>query len=348
MLSLLWFILILGAIVAVHEFGHFIFAKLANVYVYEFSIGMGKKIFGKKKKDQETEFCIRAVPLGGYVMIAGEDVEDEDIPKNRQMCNKNFIQRFLILFAGPFNNFLFAFIILFLSAIFFGAVSMKPIVDNVVDDYPAYNAGIESGDLILSIDGKKIKNWDKALILLQTSEGKTMTIEVKKKNGDVVKYEVTPIEDTDSEGNTSYKFGISANSKKEYGFIKSIKYAFNRTVSLFVSMFDTLKYLFAGKVGVNQLSGPVGIYSIIDSQAKEGFEALLYLVAYLSINVGIINLLPFPAFDGGRILFLIIEKIFRKPVSKKVENTIHTIGFILIIGLLLYVTGNDIFRLIRK
>ena len=261
MLSLLWFILILGAIVAVHEFGHFIFAKLANVYVYEFSIGMGKKIFGKKKKDQETEFCIRAVPLGGYVMIAGEDVEDEDIPKNRQMCNKNFIQRFLILFAGPFNNFLFAFIILFLSAIFF-------------DDYPAYNAGIESGDLILSIDGKKIKNWDKALILLQTSEGKTMTIEVKKKNGDVVKYEVTPIEDTDSEGNTSYKFGISANSKKEYGFIKSIKYAFNRTVSLFVSMFDTLKYLFAGKVGVNQLSGPVGIYSIIDSQAKEGFEAL--------------------------------------------------------------------------
>ena len=117
MLSLIWFILILGAIVAVHEFGHFIFAKLSNTYVYEFSIGMGKKIFGKKKKGAETEFCIRAIPLGGYVMIAGEDVEDDKIPKDRQMCNKTGLQRFLVLFAGPFNNFLFAFLILFVSAL---------------------------------------------------------------------------------------------------------------------------------------------------------------------------------------------------------------------------------------
>ena len=112
-------------------------------------------------------------------------------------------------------------------------------------------------------------------------------------------------------------------------------------------MWDTLKYLFTGKVGVNQLSGPVGIYSIVDSQSKEGFEAILYLVAYLSINVGIINLLPFPAFDGGRILFLIIEKVFKKPVSKKTENIIHSIGFILILGLLVYVTFNDVIRLFR-
>ena len=112
-------------------------------------------------------------------------------------------------------------------------------------------------------------------------------------------------------------------------------------------MWDTLKYLFTGKVGVDQLSGPVGIYSIVNSQAKLGLEAILYLVAYLSINVGIINLLPFPAFDGGRILFLFIEKIFKKPVSKKAENIIHTIGFMLIIGLLIYVSFNDIVRLFR-
>ena len=106
-----------------------------------------------------------------------------------------------------------------------------------------------------------------------------------------------------------------------------------------------MKYLFTGRVGVNQLSGPVGIYTIVDSQAKVGIEALLYLMAYLSINVGVINLLPFPAFDGGRILFLILEKIFKKPVSGKVENIIHTIGFMLIIALLIYVTINDIIRL---
>ena len=345
MLSLLWYILILGSIVAIHEFGHFIFAKLAGIYIYEFSIGMGKKIFGKKKKGGETEFCVRAIPLGGYVMIAGEDVEDDKIPADRQMCNKSFIQRFLVLFAGPFNNFLFTIIILFISALFYGAISAKPYIGDVSTDYPAYDAGLRAGDLVLSIDGEKINNWDKALIKLQLNKGETVTFEVKKESGEVVTYEITPKKVTDEEGNEVYKFGIATKYLKEYGLGKSIKYAFTKTWSLFGSMFDTLKYLFTGKVGVNQLSGPVGIFTIVDSQAKQGLEALLYLVAYLSINVGVINLLPFPAFDGGRILFLLIEKIFKKPVSKKVENMIHTIGFMLIIGLLIYVTFNDIIKL---
>jgi len=345
MLSLIWFVLILGAIVAVHEFGHFIFAKLSNIYVYEFSIGMGKKIFGRKKKGGETEFCLRAIPLGGYVMIAGEDVEDENIPKDRQMCNKNFIQRFLVLFAGAFNNFVFAFLILFVSALIYGAATTKPYIGEVGEGYPAYDVGIQSGDLLLELDGEKIKNWDKALVKLQTNKGEAMTFTVKKADGNVVSYDITPMKVTDDEGNTSYKFGIATLYEKEYGFGKSLGYAWNKTISLFGSMWDTLKYLFTGKVGVNQLSGPVGIYSIVDSQAEQGIEAILYLVAYLSINVGIINLLPFPAFDGGRILFLVIEKIFKKPVSKRVENIIHSIGFMLIIGLLIYVTFNDLIRL---
>ena len=347
MLSLIWFILILGAIVAVHEFGHFIFAKLSNIYVYEFSIGMGKKIFGRKKKGGETEFCLRAIPLGGYVMIAGEDVEDDKIPKDRQMCNKNFIRRFLVLFAGAFNNFVFAFLILFVSALIYGAVSTKPYIGEVVSGYPAYQAGLREGDLVLAIDGDKIRNWDKALIKLQTSNGDAIRFKVQRENGQVFEYDVMPVKEIDNDGNESYKFGIATRYDKEYGFGKSLKYAWNKTISLFGSMWDTLKYLFTGRVGVDQLSGPVGIYSIVDSQAKEGLESVLYLVAYLSINVGIINLLPFPAFDGGRILFLIIEKVFKKPVSKKVENIIHTIGFMLIIALLIYVTFNDVIRLFR-
>ena len=345
MLSLIIFILILGVIVTVHEFGHFIFAKLSNTYVYEFSIGMGKKLFGKKRKDGETEFCIRAVPIGGYVMIAGEDLEDEKIPKDRQMCNKSFLQRFMVLFAGAFNNFIFAFIILFISAIIYGAVITKPYIGDVSPDYPAYTAGLEKGDLLLSLNGTKINNWDKALVMLQTSKGNEMTFKVLKQDGSTKEYKVVPIKEKDSEGNESYKFGIATKYEKEYGFTKSLSYAWNKTISLFGSMWDTLKYLFNGKVSINQLSGPVGIYSVVDSQAHQGMEALLYLVAYLSINVGIINLLPFPAFDGGRILFLFIEKIFRKPVSKNVENTIHSIGFMLIIGLLIYVTFNDIIKL---
>ena len=345
MLSLIIFILILGVIVTVHEFGHFIFAKLSNTYVYEFSIGMGKKIFGKKRKDGETEFCIRAVPIGGYVMIAGEDLEDEKIPKDRQMCNKSFLQRFMVLFAGAFNNFIFAFIILFISAIIYGAAITKPYIGDVSPDYPAYTAGLEKGDLLLSLNGTKITNWDKALVMLQTSKGNEMTFKVLKQDGSTKEYKVAPIKEKDSEGNEIYKFGIATKYEKEYGFTKSLSYAWNKTISLFGSMWDTLKYLFNGKVSINQLSGPVGIYSVVDSQAHQGMEALLYLVAYLSINVGIINLLPFPAFDGGRILFLFIEKIFRKPVSKNVENIIHSIGFMLIIGLLIYVTFNDIIKL---
>ena len=309
MLSLIIFILILGVIVTVHEFGHFIFAKLSNTYVYEFSIGMGKKLFGKKRKDGETEFCIRAVPIGGYVMIAGEDLEDEKIPKDRQMCNKSFLQRFMVLFAGAFNNFIFAFIILFISAIIYGAAITKPYIGDVSPDYPAYTAGLEKGDLLLSLNGTKITNWDKALVMLQTSKGNEMTFKVLKQDGSTKEYKVAPIKEKDSEGNESYKFGIATKYEKEYGFTKSLSYAWNKTISLFGSMWDTLKYLFNGKVSINQLSGPVGIYSVVDSQSHQGMEALLYLVAYLSINVGIINLLPFPAFDGGRILFLFIEKM---------------------------------------
>lgn len=347
MLSLLWFILILGAIVAVHEFGHFIFAKLSGMYVYEFSIGMGKKIFGKKRKGGETEFCIRAIPLGGFCSIAGEDLENKDVPKERQMCNKNFVSRFLVLFAGAFNNFLFAFLILFISALIYGGISTKPYIGAVASEYPAKEAGIEAGDLVLSINDKKITNWDKALVMLQTSNGETMTFKLKKENGEIVEYIVKPKKETLEDGTKGYKFGISPKYAKEYGFINSIKYAYLKTISLFGSMWDTLKYLFTGRVGIDQLSGPVGIFTIIDSQAKQGIEAVLYLVAYLSINVGIINLLPFPAFDGGRILFLFIEKIFKKPVSPKVENIIHSIGFMLIIGLLIYVTCNDIIRIIK-
>lgn len=344
MLSLLWFILILGAIVAVHEFGHFIFAKLSSVYVYEFSIGMGKKIFGKKRQGGETEFCVRAIPLGGYVMIAGEDVEDAEIPKDRQMCNKSFLHRFLILFAGAFNNFVFAFLILFISALIYGAVSTTPYISEAKEGYPAYQEGIRNGDLLVSLDGKKIKSWDQALVKLQTTNGKTVTFGVQRDN-EVYEYEVTPLKEVATDGTVTYVYGIATAKDKEYGFGSSIKYAFKKTGSLFGSMWDTLKYLFTGKVGVSQLSGPVGIYSIVDSQAKQGMEAILYLVAYLSINVGIINLLPFPAFDGGRILFLFIEKIFKKPVSKKTENLIHSIGFMLIIALLIYVTFNDVIRL---
>ena len=344
-MTIIWFILILGAIVGIHEFGHFIFAKLSNTYVYEFSVGMGKKIFGKKRKGDETEFCLRLIPIGGYVMIAGEDtVTDDKIPANRQMCNKSFIQRFMILFAGIFNNFVFAFVLLFISALIYGAISTKPVIGTVLEDYPAYEAGIREGDLITKINDEKVNSWDIALIKMQVNNGEELKFTVKR-NKKILNYNVKPIEIEDTEGNKAYKFGIATSYTVEKGLVSSLKYAGVKTYNLTLSMWETIKCLFIGKVSVKDFSGPVGIYTIVGTQSKQGLEAILYLTAYLSINVGFINFLPLPAFDGGRILFLILEKITGNRISKKAENIIHTIGFFLLIALLIYITFNDIVRI---
>ena len=345
LITLFWFIIILGAIVGIHEFGHFLFAKLSNTYVYEFSIGMGKKLFTKRKKDSETEFNIRLVPIGGFVSICGENaIEDENIPKDRQLCNKSFLQRFSILFAGPAFNFIFAFILLFVSALIYGSISTKPIIGNVMEGYPAYTAGLREGDLIKKIDGKKVNSWDAALLKIQTANGKELTFTIEE-NGQTKDIKVSPIIEEAEDGTKSYKYGISTNGTKERGFVKSLNYAISKTESLFGTMIETLKYLFTGRAKVNDLSGPVGIYSLVGQQAKAGLESIIYLTAYLSINVGALNLIPFPAFDGGRILFLIIEKITKKKIPPKVENMVNTIGFLAIIGLMIFVTFNDILRL---
>ena len=352
-LSSLWtlflFILILGIIVFIHELGHFTFAKLSNTYVYEFAIGMGKKLFSFKRKNDETEYSIRLIPIGGFNAIAGENGDDDDkkVPKDRKMCSKSFIQRLLILFAGPGFNFLLTFVVLLISALIYGSTTTKPIIGEIDPAYPAYEAGFETGDKIIKVNDKKIYSWDSILIIIQTNYGKELTFDVIDKNGNNKKLSVSPSKVTDSEGNTTYIYGISKDSKIHKGIGSSFKYAWNKTGSLFNIMFYTVKSLFTGGVSINDLSGPVGIYSIVGEQAKGGLANLLYLLAYLSINVGVINLLPFPAFDGGRIVLLIIEKIRRKPINPKVENTINTIGFMILILLMIFVTGHDIFNLIK-
>ncbi|MBQ7136559.1 MAG: RIP metalloprotease RseP [Bacilli bacterium] len=347
-MTLIYFILILGIIVLVHEFGHFIFAKMFGVHVYEFSIGMGPKIWGKKRKNKkdETEYCIRAIPIGGFVSLAGEEIDDDKkVPKDKKMYNKPIWQRFLIMFFGAGNNFILAFLILFLCGIFFGSPNMDPVVGKLTEGYPMVESGIEEGDKFLKVNGNKISTIDDVRIYLSVVKpGDTITFEMKKESGKVVTYEVAPVKEVVDEV-TTYRYGIEFINETEKGFFAPIKYAFEKTGALFKQMFITLKLLFTGQVGMDNLSGPVGIYSIVGQTRSAGIESVLQLVALLSINVGFINLLPFPAFDGGRILFLIIEKIKGSPVNPKVENIFHSIGFVLLLLLLLYITFNDIVRM---
>ena len=345
MINLIYFIIILGVIVLIHEGGHFLFAKLFNIYVYEFAVGMGPKLFSKKSKKGETTYSIRAIPIGGFCSLAGEEVDDDnEIPRDRKLFAKPVWQRFLVMFFGAGFNFISAVLILFSIGLIWGAADSKPVLGEVIKDNPAYEAGLKEGDYVKKINGHKVRSSDDILIYLQVEDkSKPITFTVER-NDKEYEFKVTPVEE-EVDGNKIYRIGVGISSEVDHGFIPAVKYAFEKTGSLFRQMVITLKGLFTGGLSVNQLSGPVGIYNIVGEQRQAGFENILYLVALLSINVGFINLLPFPAFDGGRILFLIIEKIKGSPVKPETENLIHSIGFFLLIALMIYITFNDILKL---
>ena len=434
-LTLILLIFILGIIILVHEFGHFITAKKAGVHIYEFSIGMGPIIKTHKGKDG-INYNIRAFPIGGFVSMAGEVYEDDDSEKLKKedfMCNKKWYQRVIILAAGVFNNFVLAIVVLFVMGLIWGAESLEPKIDKVLPYYPASETNIKKGDLITAINGHKVKSWDVAKIYLvmeeddniyditvKHSDGKEETIPVratteedninsiqisyedkdpeilsavplennnyalvseegkaqvasitlKSEDGNKKVYEVISdnvtkeVELVENEkentitikenGNVTKatiekaqengKLGLNIEEKTEKGFFASIKYAFARFTSLISSMWITVVNLFTGKIALSNLSGPVGIYQAVGMSAAAGIKYVVYLIALLSINVGLINILPIPAFDGGRIFFLIIEKIKGSPVNQKFENWCHTIFFILLMLLMIYITIFDIIR----
>lgn len=345
-LNLLLLIFILGIIILVHEFGHFITAKKSGVHIYEFSIGMGPLIKTHKGKDG-IDYNIRAFPIGGFVSMAGEVYEDDDtkkIPKEKFMCNKPWWKRVIILAAGVFNNFVLAILLLFVIALFWGGTSLTPRISEVIDGYPAKTAGLQANDVIISINGHKVTSWDQAQTYLIMKD-KDNTYDIKVKRGDKEELiKVSPKLEKDESGNETKVFGFRIDQKQEKGFLNSIKYAFKKFNSLISTMWITVANLFTGKIGLSSLSGPVGIYHVVGESVKVGISQIIYLIAFLSINVGLINILPIPAFDGGHILFLIIEKIKGSPINSKFESICHTIFFILIILLMIYITVFDIIR----
>lgn len=345
-MTLIYFILILGVTVFVHELGHFIFAKRAGIYVYEFAVGMGPRLFSFKRKNDETIYALRLIPLGGFCQLAGEEInEDENIPAEKRLQSKTWMQRFLTVIAGCMFNFLLAIILLFTIGLVYGSPELKPYIGEAIAGYPANTAGIEKGDLILSINGKKVSTSDDVLTKLDIlKKGNAVTFEVKKENGDIKKYDITPVKEKE-DGGESYKFGLLFTDKVNHGFIEALKYSFSKFGGIFRSMIDVIGSLITGSLGIKNLAGPVGIYQIVGESASAGFESILSLIAFLSINVGFVNLLPFPAFDGGRLLFLIIEKIKGSKVNPKVENIIHAVGFVLLILLMIVITIQDITRL---
>lgn len=345
--SLLVLIFILGLIILVHEFGHFIWAKIFKVHIYEFSIGMGPIIFTHKGKKDKIDYNIRAIPIGGFVSMAGEVYEDDEkINKKSFMCNKPWYQRVIILVAGVVNNFLLALLFLFISSIIWGGTINLPEVREVVEGSPMAEASIENGDKILEINGRKVSNWDKAQILLiMESEDNIYEFRVEHESGEVENIKVEPDVVVDEETGVETKtFGVYIKQETMTGLWGGVKYAFQKFGSIVESMALTIEGLFTGKISLQALSGPVGMYEVIDQSIGYGISYMMYIIAFLSINVGFINILPFPAFDGGHVLFLIIEKIKGSPVNAKFESICHLIGFALLFLLMIYITIQDVIR----
>lgn len=342
--TLLLLILILGIIILVHEFGHFITAKKSGVHIYEFSIGMGPIVHTKKGRDG-IDYNIRAFPIGGFVSMAGEVYEDDGkIKPEKFLCNKRWYQRLMILGAGVFNNFVMAFLFLFLIAMIWSPTPVKPILGEIEVGSAAYEAGLLASDEIIAINGKKVSSWDVAQIylyyksdtgiydfqIIRNGQEKTISVEPK-----------TVVEE--EEERKVFGFKIKANEKT--GFLASIQYAWQKFWTIIQSMLVTLGGLFTGKLSISALSGPVGMYQVVGESVKYGLSQMMYLIALLSINVGFLNILPFPAFDGGRIFFMIIEKIKGSKINPKLENTMNNIGFILLMVLMVYITFQDIIKL---
>ena len=323
------------------------FAKKAGVYIYEFSIGMGPQLFKWKSKKDETMYSIRLLPIGGFVQMAGEEIDpDENIPKEKRMQSKTWLQRFSIMIAGIFFNFVLAIVLLFVVGLINGTPQKETYIGVIDKNSSAYNAGLRENFEILQVNGKKASTKDILSLELIANVKKEVEIKYKDENGNVeiAKFKADTV---DENGTTNYKYGFSLINQKQRGFFSSIKYAFTKTIELIEYMFFVIWYLITGKISLTNLSGPIGIFTMVGETAKEGLINLVYLMAIISVNVGFINFLPLPAFDGGRILFLIIEKIKGSPVNPKIENIIHTVGLGLLMLLMVFITYNDILRIFR-
>ncbi|MEB7383912.1 RIP metalloprotease RseP [Staphylococcus xylosus] len=422
LVTIISFIIVFGVLVTVHEYGHMFFAKRAGIMCPEFAIGMGPKIFSFRKN--ETLYTIRLLPVGGYVRMAGDGLEEPPVqpgmhvkiklndkeeithiilddqhkfqqieamevkqcdfkdglfvegvtaydderhrfpiaeksyfvengsliqiaPRDRQFTYKKPYQKFLTLFAGPLFNFLLT-LVLFIGLAYYQGTPTNS-VDEVMKGSPAAQAGLKSGDTIVKLDGKKIEgksdidkiteqNKDKKTKVTVERDGKTHTMDIKPKK---VEQKVTK-----NKSQTRYLFGYTPST--EHTLFKPIFSGFDRTLEagklIFTAIVGMIASIFTGNFSFDMLNGPVGIYHSVDSVVKTGIINLISWTALLSVNLGLMNLLPVPALDGGRILFVIYEAIFRKPVNKKAETTIIAIGAVFVLIVMVLVTWNDIQR----
>lgn len=313
-----------------HEFGHFAVAKAVGVQVNEFSIGMGPKLWNKQKG--ETLYSVRLLPIGGFCAMEGEN-EESDNP--RAFNNKSPLSKIVVLIAGAMMNIITAWLILVILAFSYGTASTT--IDNVKVDSPAAKAGILSGDQIVSINGEKTDDWNKVVEEIKSSDDK-LSVEVLREN----KKHQFEIQPEKLEGQNI--IGISSQLTRDPG--KAIEGGTFATYDMGKSMLVAFKGLITGGISTKDIAGPVGMVSMVGQTSKLGIQYVAAFVALVSLNLAIINLLPLPALDGGRIIFVFIRSITGKMISDRTEGIIHAVGMGLLLILAVIVTINDVGKLI--
>jgi len=352
MLTIVSAIIVLGVLIIVHEFGHFIVARLFNVKVLKFSIGFGPKIFGIKGK--ETEYLISAVPLGGYVKLYGEESDDEVIDEpERAFSKQSSIRKIGIVCAGPLFNLLFALLIFILFNLM-GFQTLSTIIGDVKDGYPAKLAGLQKNDKIVKINEIAVKTWEEISSIIKSNKGEPLKI-IFEREGRLYYTVVTPrmekVKNIFGEEVDVAVIGIVSTDKLvriSYPPLQSIIRGFNQFYELTRLTLLTVYKLINRTVPVSSLGGPIMISQIAGETAKSGLSNLIAFMALLSVNLGILNLLPIPVLDGGHIILFLIEAIIKRPISSSFKEAYIKIGITIIVLLTLTVFYNDIMRVFFK
>lgn len=342
-MSIVIAIIILSIIIIIHELGHFLLARKNGIAVTEFSVGMGPRLLSTEKGG--TKYSLRLLPFGGSCMMLGED---EDDATEDSFGSKSVWARIAVIFAGPLFNFLLAF---FLSLIIVSSYGYDaPVVGSVESDYPAAEAGIQSGDTIVSVNGRHIYLFRDVSVYLSLHQGKTISVVYER---DGIRNTAELIPKLDDSG--YYRMGITSNGITHGNILKTLQYSVYEVGYWIDLTYQSLGMLVTGQLGIKDMSGPVGIVSYIGDTYTESAAVsvgaviinMMSIAVLLTANLGVINLLPLPALDGGRLVFLIIEAVRGKRVDPEKEGMVHFAGFVLLMILMVVIMYNDITSLFK-
>ena len=363
MLSILAAILLLGILITMHELGHFLAARACGIAVREYSIGFGPQLFHRTGKSG-TEFSIRLIPMGGYCAFYGEDTTDEEsLADPRAFAKQPVWKRMITVLMGPGMNFILAFAVLFFYVWIGGMASTVPVIGAVEEGTPAMEAGLQVGDQVLEINGVQLIDMPLETFTQATAQyqdgGSPLRLSILR-GSENLELQLTPFYD---EALGRFRLGISVSTgtrtavdadgrvhviTRRARLTDAASIAWNNCVYAGTTMITALKNLVTRGEGLDQTSGPVGIVSMVSSEVRTGgLDAFINLLILISINLGIMNLLPIPGLDGSRILFQLLEVIRRKPIPPEKEAVVHLAGFVLLFGLMIFFTYRDIMNLIR-